>query len=101
MNQHRRGDPRNVDAPASVAQSAHDLPWLHWQMEEERWRTRTLLALVIPSSALFFLLDLRFEGAQLWLNLALRATFMSFLIAALVELTRAKHPRRVLRMLSA
>ncbi|MCC5885928.1 MAG: hypothetical protein JJT88_05780 [Gammaproteobacteria bacterium] len=101
MTQDTRGDPRRSDGPASAAQRAHELSWPHWQLEEERPRTRLLLALLLPSSALYFLLDLRFEGPQFWLNLSLRALFMGLLVAALIELTRGKHPQRVYRIFSA
>lgn len=101
MTQHRRGDPRHSDGPTSAAERAHALSWPHWQLEEERQRTRVLLALLVPSSLLFILLDLRFEGAQFWLNLGLRMVTIVLLLAALFELIRGKHPQRVYRLLSA
>lgn len=101
MPQSRRGATQASDRPASAAERAHQLSWPDWHLEEERQRTRVLLALLIPSSMLFILLDFRFEGPQLWLNLGLRLVFMSLMIATLTELWRGKDPRRVDRILSA
>ncbi len=91
---------QRLKAPASAAQRASELSWPHWQLEEERQRTTVLLALLIPSSVLFVLLDLRFEGTLFWLNLGMRLTFMALLIAAVIELTRKKHPQRIYNLLS-
>ena len=83
------------------AQRAIDLPWPQWELGEERVRALYLLGVLIPVSTTFLVLDLRFEGLQLWSNLGLRLLAMVLLSAGFVALLVDRRPETARALLSA
>lgn len=86
---------------SSPAQRAQELSWPAWFLEEERSRTKWLLALILPGALLALLLDLRLEGATFWVNVSLRFVFLGCVAGALYALIRPAPAARVRRLLAA
>lgn len=77
------------------------MTWPEWLLAEERQRGLILLALLLPVSVPWVLLDLRLSGSQLWMNLGLRGLFMTLFVTALWALWRSSNPKVVFGILGA
>jgi len=95
------GPPTMLYNHTDSAANAASMTWPAWLLEEERLRGRLLLALLLPISVLFALLDLRLTGSQLWINLGLRGLAVALVAGAFWALWRSNDPGLVFGLLGA